>query len=311
MTARMFVPHTRRRTVATFDADRVDQDVSRRASATAAAVPVLEPEPADVRIRPVTSLSGFRACVELQADVWGPAYTDSVPASLLQVATYVGGIVLGAFTSTDELVGFVFGLTGIDGDEIVHWSHLLGVRDSARNLGVGRMLKEAQRAELAQRGVARISWTFDPLVAKNAYLNLNRLGARVVAYVPNMYGTTTSPLHYGIATDRLIVSVDTHAAAPARDAFDPVPIRLPVLTPGVREGDVTLDVTSPPATLWIEIPSDIRHVIEHAPASAVAWRDVVRGHFQWALALGYAVTGLQRDPVTLRSFYVLRRKEVP
>ena len=200
----------------TSDADRVDQDVSRRASATSAPVPLLDAEPAEVRIRPVTSLAEFRACVELQAEVWGPEYTDSVPASLLQVATYVGGIVLGAFTGTDELVGFLFGLTGIDGGEIVHWSHLLGVRDSARNLGVGRMLKEAQRAELARRGVERISWTFDPLVAKNAYLNLNRLGARVVAYVPNMYGTTTSPLHYGIATDRLVVSVDTHAGAPAR-----------------------------------------------------------------------------------------------
>ena len=72
---------------------------------------------------------------------------------------------------------------------------------------------------------------------------------------------------------------------------------------------MTLDVASPPPALWIEIPSDIRQVIERSPASAVAWRDVVRGHFQWALALGYEVTGLQRDPVTSRSFYVLRRKE--
>jgi predicted GNAT superfamily acetyltransferase len=273
-------------------------------------VPLLEAEPADIRIRPLATLAEFRACVELQAEVWGPAYTDNVPASLLQVSTYVGGIVLGAFTGADELVGLLFGLTGIDGGEIVHWSHLLGVRDSARNLGVGRMLKEAQRAVLARRGVKRISWTFDPLVAKNAYLNLNRLGARVVAYVPNMYGTTTSPLHYGIATDRLIVSIDTHAVPPARDAFDSSAVNLPLLTLELQEGDVAVDVLSPPTALWIEIPNDIRHVIERSPASAVAWRDVVRRHFQWALALGYEVAGLQRDPVTSRSFYVLRRTEV-
>lgn len=169
----------------------MNHDVPGQASAAPSCAPLLEYEASDLHIRPVTSLREFRACADLQEDVWGPNYTDSVPASLLQVATYVGGIVLGAFTDTNELVGFLFGLTGIDGDEVVHWSHLLGVRDSARNMGVGRLLKEAQRSELARRGVQRMSWTFDPLVAKNAYLNLNRLGARVVAYAPDMYGTTT------------------------------------------------------------------------------------------------------------------------
>jgi predicted GNAT superfamily acetyltransferase len=265
----------------------------------------------EVRIRPIATLAEFRACVELQADVWGPEYTDNVPASLLQIATYVGGVVLGAFTSGDELVGFLFGLTGVDGDEIVHWSHLLGVRDAARNLGVGRLLKEAQRAQLARLGVQRMSWSFDPLVAKNAYLNLNRLGARVSAYVPNMYGTTTSPLHYGIATDRLVVSLDTRATGPARGAVGAAVVALPVLTPEPQDGDLPVDASAPPPALWVEIPSEIRQVIEDTPAAVVGWRDAVREHFQWALALGYEVRGLQRDPVTSRSFYVLHMKETP
>ncbi|MEO8621426.1 MAG: hypothetical protein ABI625_10195 [bacterium] len=284
----------------------MNQDAARRDSATPAAVPLLDAS-RDVGIRPIASLAEFRACVDLQAEVWGPEYTDNVPASLLQVATYVGGIVLGAFTGDDELVGFLFGLTGIDGKEIVHWSHLLGVRDVARNMGVGRLLKEAQRNELARRGVTRMSWTFDPLVAKNAYLNLNRLGARVVDYVPNMYGTTTSPLHYGIATDRLIVSVDTLASAPPRAAFAPNASRPAVLTPAMQDDDVAPDRAAPPDELWIEIPNDIRQVIERTPAAAVAWRESVREHFLWALAHGYEVKGLQREPVTSRSFYLLRR----
>ena len=288
----------------------MNQDASSRASAIAARAPLLDLEPADVRIRPISTLTEFRACVDLQAEVWGPQYTDSVPASLLQVATYVGGVVLGAFTATDELVGFLFGLTGIDGGEIVHWSHLLGVRDGTRNLGVGRLLKEAQRAELAKRGVKRMSWTFDPLVAKNAYLNLNRLGARVVEYVPNMYGTTTSPLHYGIPTDRLVVSVDTNATAPSREA-DLAPVARPVLSLQPHDGDLTLDVSSPPDSLWIEIPSDIRQVIAHSPSAGVAWREAVRAHFQWALSRGYEVKGLQRDPVASRSFYLLQRGVTP
>jgi predicted GNAT superfamily acetyltransferase len=302
----MFVPH-RHHPPLTCNAPRVNQDAARRASATPSATPVLDAEHSEISIRPVASLAEFRACVGLQAEVWGPEYTDSVPASLLQVATYVGGLVLGAFTANDELVGFLFGLTGIDGAEIVHWSHLLGVRDSARNAGVGRLLKEAQRAELARRGVQRMSWTFDPLVAKNAYLNLNRLGARVVEYVPNMYGTTTSPLHYGVATDRLVVSVDTHATAPQGLAFDQAPARLPVLTPARQDGDMEPDLVTPPPALWIEIPGDIRQVIERSPASVMAWRESVREHFQWALSNGYSVAGLQREPVTSRSFYLLQR----
>ena len=286
----------------------MSQDVFRRAGATPASTPVLDHEPPDIHVRPVTSLPEFHACSELQVEVWGPEYTDIVPASLLQVATqHVGAVVLGAFTSTDELVGFLFGLTGVHDNEIVHWSHMLGVRRAARNLGIGRMLKEAQRTLLAARGVQQMSWTFDPLVATNAYLNLNRLGARVVSYVPNLYGTSTSPLHYGIPTDRLIVAMETSVAPPSEHAFEPAPQRLPVLTPERQDGDVALQVTAPPPALWIEIPTDLRRVIEKEPASGVKWREAVREHFLWALGLGYEVMGLQRDRTTLRSYYLLRR----
>jgi predicted GNAT superfamily acetyltransferase len=285
------------------------QDVSRPAGAGSAPAPLIDGGPRRIHIRPVSSRLEFAACAALQAEVWGSEYNDAVPASIMQVATkYVGGLVLGAFTDADELVGFLFGLTGVDDGEIVHWSHMLGVRDVARDLGIGRMLKEAQRAELAARGIHRMSWTFDPLVAKNAYLNLNRLGARVTAYVPNLYGASPSPRHYGIATDRLIVTLDTRAAAPPADAFTPSLERLPVLTPALQDDDVAVDFAAPPPELWIEIPADFALVMEKAPTDAVAWRETVRANFQWALGLDYEVIGLQRDAVSSRSFYLLRRK---
>jgi len=187
---------------------------------------------------------------------------------------------------------------------------MLGVRDAARDLGIGRMLKEAQRDALEKRGVHRISWTFDPLVAKNAYFNLNRLGARVVAYVPNLYGASTSPLHDGIATDRLVVTIDTRAAAPSPDALEPSPKRLPVLTPDMRDGDVAVDVAAPPPALWIEVPADFPCAIGHASTDAVTWREAVRAHFQWALEQDYEVIGIQRDLVSSRSFYLLRREAI-
>jgi Uncharacterized conserved protein len=170
---------------------------------------------ADITVRSITGRAECQACVALQSEIWGRE--DAVPASVLQVASHVGGIVAGAFAPDGELVGFVFGLPALIGGTIVHWSHALGVRDSARNAGVGRLLKEYQRTELARRGVDRMYWTYDPLVAKNAHLNLNLLGARVVEYVRDMYGTTASPLHNGLATDRLVV-VGHHATFAAECA---------------------------------------------------------------------------------------------
>lgn len=257
-----------------------------------------------VEVRPVTTLSEFQACVELQEAVWGPGYTDRVPASLLQVAAHVGGVVIGAFKE-GELIGMVFGFAGFQGDERVHWSHMLAVRDSARDLGVGRLLKEAQRDTLAQRGVTRMSWTFEPLVAKNAFLNLNRLGARVVGYVKDMYGTSTSPLHHGTPTDRLIVTVETRAAAPTHTAVDSEPHRQPILPMSLRAGDVAVDTAVPPPSLWIEVPSDVQLAREHSPEAVAAWRHAVHNHFTWALDHGYAVRRLERDVNASRAFYLL------
>ena len=265
-------------------------------------------ERGDISIRPIRTLPEYLACVELQEHVWGMEYADGVPASLLQVATYVGGVVTGAFDAAGELVGFVFGITGVKDGEIVHWSHLLGVRDSARNLGLGRLLKEAQRVELAARGVTTMYWTFDPLVAKNAHLNLNRLGAQVVEYAPNMYGTTRSPLHYGLATDRLVVSCSTHPHSAPR-TFVPPTMPMPVATPNPHAGDLLLDKAAPPATFGIEIPGDVMQVIAASPDAVGRWRKSVREYFQWGLAQGYRVTGVLRDPVASRSFYILQKPE--
>ena len=263
---------------------------------------------AEITIRPLDSLDELRACVALQDEVWGKEYGDAVPASLLHVVAHVGGIVAGAFDRDGELIGFVFGLTGIKNGEIVHWSHALGVRESARDAGVGRMLKHYQRAELARRGIAVLYWTFDPLMAKNAHLNLNRLGAHVVEYVENMYGKTASPLHHGLATDRLIVSWSTTLEPPrARDIDAEDSRRHPILTPAPRDGDVLGDIDAPerPAVFWIEVPADIQRVTD--PATLASWHAAMRKHFQWSLHHGYTVSGLHRDALTGRSFYVLER----
>lgn len=265
----------------------------------------------DITVRPLVSLAELKACVALQNEVWGPEYGDSVPASLLHVVSHIGGIVAGAFSADDELIGFVFGLNGSRDGQIVHWSHALGVRETARDAGVGRMLKHFQRTELARLGIATIYWTFDPLMAKNAHLNLNRLGARVIQYIENMYGTTKSPLHHGLATDRLVVSWSTREdanAPPPRgitniDALAHYPILSAEPRPGDAAGEIGGATSQRRAPiLLLEAPADIQHA---PPANPAAWQASLRTNFERALQSGYAVTALHRDAVASRSFYVL------
>jgi predicted GNAT superfamily acetyltransferase len=260
-----------------------------------------------IDVRPLRSNDECYAAAAFQREIWGQDYIDIVPATLLHVVDYVGGLAAGAFDAQGTMLGFVFGVTGVRDGEIVHWSHMLGVRESARNLGLGRRLKEFQRDTLGALGVKRIFWTFDPLMAKNAYFNLNRLGAEVVEYVPDMYGTTTSPLHFGLATDRLVVSLATTPNDSVKPRLAPAGSS-PVLTAFPRLSDLTLSVgdRSPDVAL-IEIPGDVMNVLARSPAAARTWRLAVRDHFLWALSHGYIVAGIHRDQASDRSFYLITR----
>lgn len=275
---------------------------------TPARVDTLE-SAAAFQIRPIESLADFRACVVIQEEVWGRGFIDIVCASVLQVTSHIGGIVVGAFSPTGELVGFVAGFTGLEDGRLVHWSHMLGVRETARNAGVGRALKEHQRAELARMGIPEMRWSFDPLVAKNAHFNLNRLGARAIRYVRDMYGDTGSALH-GTITDRLIVACPTDAADAEAAASFEIEASVPILTCAPQEGDLILagDSSRPPS-VWIEVPSDIVSVMKESPDAAASWRLAVRRSFEWALERGYVATGFHRDAVSSRAFYVLKLGE--
>jgi predicted GNAT superfamily acetyltransferase len=292
-----------------FSPDIVPDDTRSRSKRSESAAVLAEVNGASVRIKPLASHDDYERCVALQREVWGAEYDDTVPASLLQVVPGLGGVLLGAFSTDRELLGFVFGLTGVKNEEIVHWSHALGVRETARNFGVGRLLKDHQRAELARRGIRSMYWTFDPLIAKNAHFNLTRLGARVVEYVPDMYGTTRSPLHHGLATDRFVVVCSTAPTAATRERSAPAPSpNIPILADTTPSPEVLFPGAQLPREICVEIPTDFDQVLAASPAAAAVWHSAVRRHFQWALRNSYIVTGLHRDPVTSRSFYTLQQK---
>lgn len=153
-------------------------------------------------IRRCTELESFDQCVDLQLTVWGYADGDIIPRRVFLVAHKIGGQVFGAFDQ-ERMVGFAMSLPGYrNGHSYLH-SHMLAVLPEYRNFGLGRRLKLAQREEAISRGIDLIEWTFDPLEIKNAYLNIEKLGAIVRRYTPDFYGSSSSPLQGGLPTDRL------------------------------------------------------------------------------------------------------------
>jgi predicted GNAT superfamily acetyltransferase len=161
------------------------------------------PRAGQITIRKCEGLEELQACVTLQKEVWKFEDVDLVPLRMFVVSQKIGGQVLGAFDGS-ELVGFAFSIPGSRAGHAYLHSHMLAVRETWRNSGLGRRLKLAQREDALQRGFELIEWTFDPLEIKNAHLNLVRLGAIARRYSTNHYGYSSSPLQGGLPTDRLI-----------------------------------------------------------------------------------------------------------
>ncbi|HEX5972317.1 MAG TPA: hypothetical protein VFY85_10345 [Gemmatimonadaceae bacterium] len=127
----------------------------------------------DFELRNLKTGKDFAVAVSLQSEVWGKAFTDAVPAALLRVVGYVGGVAVAAFTADGELAGFVFVVSGVRDGRLVHWSDTLAVRGRYRDRGLGESLKRFQRELLLPLGIERMYWTFDPLESRNAHLNFN------------------------------------------------------------------------------------------------------------------------------------------
>lgn len=269
--------------------------------------------PAAVTLRRVETLDELEACADLQEVVWGTSFSGRVPAAVMRVAEHVGGVTAGAFDPDGTLLGFVFGLTGPRQGRLVHWSHMLAVLPEVRDRGLGTRLKLLQRELVRQVGAEHMLWTFDPLVARNAHLNLNHLRTRVVEYVPNMYGERTgSPLHAGIGTDRLIVRWDVAPGPVERDGDGSpgVPAddgaSLPMVTPDAGDAVAAAALASAPA-LRIEVPIDLHRILVEAPERAARWRAYTRAAFLSCLEQGHRVRGFHRDLVSGRAWYILAR----
>jgi len=226
-----------------------------------------------IEIRKCATLEEFHACVKLQQEVWDEEDLEIEPSTMFVVASLTGGQVLGAFEGS-KLVGFTMAVVGWRRGLAYLHSHQTAVDAAYRNRGVGRMLKLFQRDEALGRGIRLVEWTFDPLELKNAHFNLNRLGAICRRFLPNLYGVTTSPLHRGIPTDRLVAEwwLDSPRVVAAIQELAP-------------------DAANAPAT--IELPGEFAYGAQGDAREVSAVQARVREEFTKLFAREYAVIGVR------------------
>ena len=277
---------------------------------------VTRPSP-KIDIRPLLTHDELRACVELQRETWGAAFSDVVPASILKVSQRIGGVAAGAFAEDGRMLGFVYGMTGVERGRLVHWSDMLAVRPEARDFGLGRKLKDYQRRQILAMGVEIMYWTYDPLVSRNAHLNFNVLGAHAVEYVQDMYGNTDSELHRGIGTDRFIVGwptsdadVRTRIAIVSNVIADPARRSAPVLNKDPESADAPPagDGAPVPDCVRIAIPLDLYDLLQTNPSLAERWRASTRAAFLRTVCREHDVDGFFVDEKAARGYYLLSKR---
>jgi predicted GNAT superfamily acetyltransferase len=231
----------------------------------------------DIAIRKCEALEEMQACFALHREVWSFSDAELVPIRLFVVAGKIGGQVIGAFDGP-TLIGFAMALPGMRNGHAYLHSQMLAVRQQFRNSGLGRRLKLSQRDDAIARGFELMEWSFDPLEIKNAYLNIEKLGAIARRYNVNQYGTTTSPLQGGLPTDRLIAEWWLKS----------------------RRVEAALSARSRPdfkAQCQISVPAEIYDWKGSTTTrdKAVAIQDKNRAELQEAFARGLAILGYERD----------------
>jgi predicted GNAT superfamily acetyltransferase len=284
-----------------------------------------------VTLRHLSTIEEFRQVVELERAIWG--YTD--PGDIVTVPVFIftvkrGATLVGAFDAADRMVGFAYAVVGMKDGRPMQWSHMTGVLPEYRG-GLGYRLKLEQRDRALAQGYELIEWTFDPLQAMNAHFNFAKLGGVVEEYAENFYGESTSALHRGTPTDRLIVSWrigEPHVMRRLESAFAKATAdkqtfglqarshevgEAPVVNVTAMDGEwrevKVIDLTIDARRLWIEIPTGFTQMQQQAPERALQWRLHVRQMFQAYFAKGYRAVDfvLQRDAGFGR--YLLAKKD--
>ena len=236
----------------------------------------------DIKIRECTGVDELAECVQLQRDVFALPEVELSPVRHFVVTKNAGGFILGAF-SGGELIGFVLSVPAFLHSERAFYSHMTGVRAEFQSHGIGARLKWAQRTRTLADGVKYIKWTFEPMKARNAYFNLEKLGATVSEFQENFYGTDYATVHdqkgekFGLASDRLFA--EWHLDSPKVQAL--------------AAGEQFVETREPTAT--VQIMNDWLGLVASDPKKAKAEQLRIRAEFKTTFEFGMICRGFYRD----------------
>jgi predicted GNAT superfamily acetyltransferase len=272
-----------------------------------------------VTIAPFRNLADFKNCEDIQREVWHSQDIDVVPAPMLLAANRTGGIILGAYSTLGDLVGFSFSVLATEEAKLVQYSYMLAVRAAYRNFDVAFKLEMALRKESLKRKISMVTASFDPMQPANAYFSLGKLGACANIYEENFCGETTSLLDRGLPTDRLMVHWDLEDAEvsrrletgpPRRDPRKdmkqrPLINQLTEVAPGMMTcSPVKLNCTS--VQFLFEIPYNLQEIKNRDLGIALEWQGKMRQVFRHYFKKSYRASDfwvIEQDG-RLRAFYL-------
>ena len=270
----------------------------------------------------VEALGDYIQVEDVQREAWGFADKEIVPQSILLAIRNAGGIVIGAFEPCGRLGGFAFSFAAERDGERFHHSHMAAVRPRCSGKGMAFALKQEQRRRVLELGFDRITWTFDPIEARNAAFNLRKLGVIAHSYLDDIYGLSSGFIHGGMATDRIAVrwllnsdrarERAEHGPPPATPPPEGVPcINETQRNEAGRRVPVAWAWDSVEETVLVEIPSDIQALKREARLSAKSWRRHIREGLGRLMGEGYEIVDLFDSPAEgaeeRRPFYLLQR----
>lgn len=247
---------------------------------------------ASVEVRLLDDVDSIAAASRLIDEIWGDEGGEAqLPANVLRALVHAGNHAAGAFTD-EGLVGAVVGFLGTDDDGAYLHSHILGVSGARRGSSVGFALKLHQRAWALGRGLRKITWTFDPLVRRNAYFNLAKLGASAGAYHERFYGEMRDGINAGDESDRLLVvwrlDSERDVVVQTEPSGDGIAL-------GIGAGDEPQPGSTSSPRIWCATPPDILDLRSQDADLALRWRRALRSTLGSAMSDGYAVTGFTRS----------------
>ena len=274
-----------------------------------------------IRLRDLHTADEYRQVMELERLVWGfTDLNDMVTVPVFTITVKRGAILIGAYDQDDRMVGFVYSIVGMKGRQAIQWSHMLGVVDEYRNSGLGQHLKLVQRERSLAQGYDLVEWTFDPLQALNAHLNFGKLGVVAEEYHRNVYGESTSVLHKGTPTDRLVAQWWIREPHVARRLATPQ--ALTIRTSEVSDApfvnhtapiagwrcNTRLDLAIDAPRVVLEIPTGFTDMQREEPELALQWRMQTRDAFETYFQRGYKVVDFFLERDNGRGRYLIARK---